>query len=95
MDRRGSASCQFVCGVVVVRQGRVADVHPKSRHVAGQEKTPDPLQQAIALLQDLYNNDVLFVKLSLQERSEYDKRIARVLDAFGSDYDGKRSAGGD
>lgn len=74
--------------VVVVRGGRVAAVHPRD---AGETVPPDdtdPLEDAIALLKDLYNHDVLFVETTPEERRAYDERIRAVLNAFGVEFDG-------
>lgn len=75
--------------VVVVRQGRIKKLVPEDQYRPASLEPEDLVQDAIKLLQDLYNNDVLFVEIPLAERSEYDNRIKALLDAFGADYDGK------
>lgn len=75
--------------VVVVRGGRVVAVHPKGAEEAVPPDDADPLGDAIALLKDLYDNDVLFVEMSAKERQAYDERIRDVLNAFGVDFDGR------
>lgn len=75
--------------VVVVRQGRIKKLVPEDQYRPGSLKPDDVVQDAIKLLQDLYNNDVLFVELTPAERNEYDNRIKSLLDAFGAEHDGK------
>lgn len=72
--------------LLLVRGGRIVAVRPPGTEGA---KVPDPIGEAIRLLQDLYNRDVLHVELSSEERRAYDERIRAVLDALGADHDGK------